>query len=455
MTTLEDRRWIALWAVLCAAAMDLLDATVMIVAGPSVQESFGSSDTVLLWLTASYTLPFGVLLILGGRLGDRWGRRRVFLIGATGFVLASILCALAPSIDVLLASRALQGTFGALLIPQGYGLVGALFSRENERGRAFSMFGPVSALAGVGGPILAGALIGWDIDGIGWRAIFLINVPIGVFVIVAAVACLPREATFRSVRVDPVGAVLVATTAGLIVFPFIQGPESGWPWWTFVLLASSLVTGWALMKQVRRSSAPILEPTLLRKPAFIAGLALAIALFAGTGGLTLLLSLYLQLSGGDSALETGLALAPLAIGIGIGSPIAARLRLRLGRRGLHVGLVVEIIGLALLAAAVAAGSGVIALELTVFVIGLGQGLLFGPVVHTILGTADAHEMGSAAGAMTSLQQIATALGVAVLGTIFFTATNATTMIAGVMLVIALMALAAILVLRLPRTTPSY
>ncbi|WP_072802599.1 MFS transporter [Rhodococcoides yunnanense] len=455
MKTLEDRRWVALWAVLCAAAMDLLDATVMIVAGPSVQEAFGSSDAVLLWLTAAYTLPFGVLLILGGRFGDRWGRRKIFLIGATGFVVASVSCALAPSIEVLLAARALQGAFGALLIPQGYGLVGALFSREKERGRAFSLFGPVSAIAGVGGPILAGALIGWDVAGIGWRAIFLINVPIGVFVIVAAAACLPREDALHRVRIDPVGAVLVAATAGLIVFPLIDGPQSGWPWWSFALLAGSAVAGWALTRQMRSSRAPILEPTLLGKPAFVAGLALAIALFAGTGGLTLLLSLYLQLSSGDSALDTGLALAPLAIGIAIGSPIAAQLRLRFGRRGLHLGLVVEIIGLALLAWAVGADSGAIAFELSVFVIGIGQGLLFGPVIQTILGTADTHEIGSAAGAMTSLQQIATALGIAVLGTIFFTETNATTMIAGIVAVMALMVTAAILVLRLPRTTPSF
>ncbi|SNT44953.1 MFS transporter [Rhodococcoides kyotonense] len=455
MNTLEDRRWLALWAVLCAAVMDLLDATVMIVAGPSVQEAFGATDAVLLWLTAAYTLPFGVLLILGGRFGDRWGRRRIFLIGATGFVLASILCALSPSIEVLLAARVLQGAFGALLIPQGYGLVGTLFSRERERGRAFSMFGPVSAIAGVGGPILAGALIGWDMAGIGWRAIFLVNVPIGIFVIIAAAACLPRDDTLRSVRIDPVGAALVAAVAALIVFPLIEGPQSSWPWWSFALMAGSAVAGWTLTRQMRRSPAPILEPTLLGKPAFLAGLVLAIALFAGTGGLTLLLSLYLQLSNGDSALGTGLALAPLAVGIAIGSPISAKLRLRFGRRGLHVGLAVEILGLALLAIAIAVASGAIAFELAVFVIGIGQGLLFGPVIQTILGTADTHEIGSAAGAMTSLQQIATAFGIAVLGTIFFTATDATTMIVGIAAVMALMVVAAILVLRLPRTTLSF
>lgn len=451
MQNSTNQRWIALAAVLCAAAMDLLDSTVMVVAAPSVQAAFRAGDSVLQWLTAAYTLPFGILLILGGRLGDRFGRRRVFLVGAVGFVVASLGCALSPSIGVLLTARALQGAFGALLIPQGYGIVGALFRDQREQGRAFSLFGPVNAIAGVGGPVLAGALIGWDLAGSGWRAIFLINVPIGLFVIVTAFLCLPHDAGHAGARIDPTGAVLVAIAGTLLVFPLIQGGGSGWPWWCFALLALVVPTGWALVRQIRHSSAPILEPSLFGKPAFVAGLAVATVLFAGTGGLNLLLSLYLQLTGGSGALATGLALAPLAIGIAIGSPVAARLRTAIGRRGLHVGFLVEIVGLVLLAVAVMTNQNVVVFEVGILVTGLGQGLLFGPVIQTILAAADGREIGSAAGAMTSLQQVATALGVAVLGTVFLTTTSAGSMITGVAVVVALMAGAALLTLRLPST----
>ncbi|WP_123704688.1 MFS transporter [Curtobacterium sp. PhB130] len=445
----NNHRWVALAAVLCATAMDLLDSTVMVVAAPSVQETMHGGDAVLQWLTAAYTLPFGILLILGGRLGDRLGRRRVFLVGAAGFVVASLACAFAPSIGILLAARGLQGAFGALLIPQGYGIVGALFRYQREQGRAFSLFGPINAIAGVGGPILAGALIGWDIGGSGWRAIFLINVPIGLFVLIAAARCLPRDDGRPGTRIDVAGAALVAVSAALLVFPLIQGRESGWRWWSFVLLALAVPAGWALVRQIRGSSAPILEPSLFGKPTFVAGLAVAAALFAGTGGLNLLLSLFLQLSGGQDAIATGLALAPLAIGIAVGAPIAARLRASVGRHGLHIGFLVEVIGLVLIATAVLMDQNVGVFEVGIFVTGLGQGLLFGPVIQTILGTADGHEIGSAAGAMTSLQQIAAALGISILGTVFLASTSTASMITGLAVVIALMACAALLVLRIP------
>jgi MFS family permease len=149
--------------------MDLLDSTVMTVAGPSVRVGLGGTEATLQWLTAGYVLPFGVLLVIGGRLGDRWGRRRLFLIGATGFTLVSLVRTLAVSPTMLISARVAQGALGALMIPQGFGVLSTMFTGDRERGRAFSMFGPVSALAGIGGPILAGLLIAWNLGGLDWR----------------------------------------------------------------------------------------------------------------------------------------------------------------------------------------------------------------------------------------------------------------------------------------------
>ena len=204
-----EKRWWVLVVVLTGAVMDLLDATVMTVAGPSVQAGLGGTEATLQWLTAGYALPFGVLLVIGGRLGDRWGRRRLFLIGAIGFTLASVACAVAVSPAMLLAARVAQGALGALMIPQGFGLLSTVFTSGRERGRAFSLFGPVSALAGIGGPIFAGMLIAWNLGGLDWRLIFLryVRAPCALNASrIAAVSPRSTAANSRSCRATPSSA---------------------------------------------------------------------------------------------------------------------------------------------------------------------------------------------------------------------------------------------------------
>jgi EmrB/QacA subfamily drug resistance transporter len=446
MTTLtrHPQRWRVLAVVLLAEIMDLLDSTVMNVAAPSVRAGLGGGEATLQWLSAGYTLAFGVLLVVGGRLGDRWGRRRLFVLGAIGFTVASALCALAPSPEVLIAARVAQGALGALMIPQGFGVLASVFD-EDERGKAFSLFGPVMGLAAIGGPILAGGLIALDPGGLDWRLIFLVNLPIGALVVVGALRWMPADDGDAGVRIDPVGAALVAAGSALVVHPLIQGREMGWPWWTFAELAAGVVAFLALGRRQRTSASPILVPSLLRKRAFVGGLVVAVSFFAGVGGLMLVLSLHLQLDLGRSALWTALALSPMAVGIVISSVVAPNLAGRLGRSVLHVGLGVEAVGVLGLAAVVAADLPTWALLGPTLVVGLGLGLLFGTLIQSVLAAASPAEVGSASGALNAVQQLATALGVAVLGTLFFDGG----LIVGLLVVAALCLVSAALVTLLP------
>ncbi|MGN9783604.1 MFS transporter [Nonomuraea sp. ZG12] len=444
------RRWRVLAIVLLAGVMDLLDATVMHVAAPSVRAGLGGSETTLQWYAAGYTLAFGVLLVVGGRLGDRWGRRRLFLIGACGFTLASAACALAVDPSMLVMARIAQGALGALMIPQGFGILTSVFA-EPERGRAFALFGPVMGLAGIGGPILAGGLISLNLGGLDWRLIFLINVPLGLLTVAGALRWMPADPGSPDARIDPVGVTLVTAGSALLVHPLIQGREAGWPWWSFVLLAAGVLAFVMLGRRQRTSPAPILVPSLLAKRPFVGGLTVAVVFFTGLGGLLLVLSLHLQIGLGHTALKAALALSPVAAGIMLGSLAAPALKAKMGRSSLHLGLAVETLGLLAMLVIAQPSAPAWASAPPLLVVGLGLGLLFGPLIQVILTTADPHEIGSASGSLNAVQQLATALGVAAAGTLYFALGDSGGLTAGLLLAVASCLVSAALVPLIPRS----
>src|SRR6202012_6079372 len=231
-------RWIVFGVVFAANIMDLLDSTIVNIAGPSIHADLGGGTSTVQWLSAGYTLVFAVLLIAGARLGDILGRRRLFLVGSAGFTIFSAACSAAPTIGVLIAFRALQGAFGALMIPQGFGLMKEVFTDEAELGKAISLVGPAPGVPMLAAPILAGALIDANLWHIGWRLVFLINVPIGLVALPLATRSLPSGASHPNVKLDVSGVVLVGLALVAIIYPLIQGRSDGWPAWTFVLLAA-------------------------------------------------------------------------------------------------------------------------------------------------------------------------------------------------------------------------
>jgi MFS family permease len=410
-------RWRVLAVVLTAEAMDILDTTTVNVAGPSVRRSIGGGIGLVQWLSASYTLAFAVLLITGGRLGDRYGQRRMFLIGATGFTAASVACGLSVTPAMLIAGRLVQGSFAAILLPQGFALLTAAFS-ERDIGQAFSAYAPVLSLAAVAGPLVAGGLIRWDLLGASWRLTFFINLVLGAAAVAGGLRYLPADGPATLRRLDGRGVVIAAAAMFLLIYPLIEGRADGWPWWTFALLAAGIGGAGLFARHERRSAAPLIEPALLRRRTYLAGAAVALAFFAASAGFMLVLSFYAQYSLGYSALGAGLLLTPVAAGNAAGALAATRLAPRLGGRAtIQANLVIAIAGLAAVALLGSPPSGP-ALAGPVLVIGFGLGGTIAPLFSTIITGITPAEAGSASGSLGAVQQLAGSVGVAAIATLY-------------------------------------
>ncbi len=308
---------VAVAVVLIAAFMDLLDATIVSLAAPAIAEDLGASEAALQWTLAGYALAIGAGLITGGRVGDQFGRRRVFLLGLAGFALASAGCALAPTPEALIATRVAQGLAGGLMVPQVFGIIRSSLG-PGTRGKALGAYGAVLGLASVAGLLLGGFLVDADLFGLGWRAIFWVNIPVAIVGLVLGARFLPESRAPGGARLDLPGAALAAAAAVLLLLPLVQGRDWGWPWWGFVLLALSVPTAALFVLRERRLIArggqPILDPALLRVRAFAGGLAVSLLFFGAIGSFFLLLALYLQVGTGRSALDTGLIILPYALG---------------------------------------------------------------------------------------------------------------------------------------------
>jgi EmrB/QacA subfamily drug resistance transporter len=415
-----------MFVILAAEVMDLLDALVTTIAAPTIRTDLGGDSSLVQWLGAGYTLAMAVGLITGGRLGDLFGRKRMFVIGAFGFTLASLLCGLAVSPEMLVGSRVLQGLFGAVMLPQGLGMIKEMFPPQ-EIGKAFGMFGPVMTIASVGGPILAGWLVQADFFGTGWRMIFLINLPLGLAAALAGMRFLPDIRLSAATRLDMVGVLLVSVAAFLLIYPLIQGRELGWPAWTFVSMAASAVVfavfGRYESVRARSGRDPLVTPGLFRKRAFTGGLVAGLAFFSGMIGLSLVFTLYTQVGLGYSPLKAGLTGLPQAIGGVVGFGLAmSGLQVKLGRGLLQIGTLVMAAGAAVLGVTIhLAGVDVVPLELApgLALVGIGMGLVMAPFFDIVLAGVEPHESGSASGTLTAVQQLGGALGTAVLGTLFF------------------------------------
>ncbi|MGW1465793.1 MFS transporter [Streptomyces sp. NPDC002308] len=420
-------RWLILVAMLVAEIMDLLDASIVNVAGPDLERSLGAGSVGLQWVIGGYALTLGAGLILGGRLGDRYGRRRMFLIGLTAFTASSLLCAVAPDIGSLIAFRLLQGAAGAMLLPQGLGLLRENFSGP-ELTKVFGIFGPVLGLGGIIGPVLGGFLIEGDFFGLGWRAVFLVNLPVGLAALIVAARFVPKKAGDRAVRVDTAGAVLVAASCALLVLPLNQGQESGWPLWTWLSMAAAVI-GFALFAVEQRRAAaagrePLVTPALLRKPAFTVGLGGIALFFGGLVGTQLVLTLYLQIGRHFTAGEAGLGNLPLAVGTAIGGAVSgAFLADRIGRKVLQIGPVVQLAGAALLWFELdgldAASFSIWDIAPGVAVAGIGAGMVIAALFSFVLAAVSDDEIGSASGVLSAVQAVGGSVGVAVFGSVFF------------------------------------
>jgi EmrB/QacA subfamily drug resistance transporter len=416
-------RWFVLAVVLAANVMDVMDATIVNVAGPSIRHAIGGGASTLLWLSAGYTLAFSVFLITGARLGDMFGRRRLFLVGSAGFTVMSAACAVAPSPAVLISFRVLQGSFGALMIPQGVGMLKEVFA-EDEITKVFGAYGPMIGLSVLAAPILAGALVEANLWGIGWRLVFLINVPIGIIAFAGAARVLPRTVAHPGIRLDTVGMILVGLALTAIIYPLIQGRAAGWPAWTFVMLgAGVLLLGAFVVWEHHRRVDPLIEPGLLANRTYTSGILVALAFFGAFGGVLLCVSLFGQLGEGFSPIHAGLTLTAMVVGLIIGMGASFGLVARLGRHLLHVGIALVGAGAVVLALTVTGTRTASTFDLApgLLLFGAGAGMAMGQLFDFILAGVGMDEIGSASGVLQAVQQLSSAIGVAVLGTVFISA----------------------------------
>lgn len=418
-------RWIAMAVLLVASFMNLIDVTIVNVALPSMEAAFDATPSQIEWVVAVYILVFALCLLPGGRSGDILGRRRVFMIGVTVFTIGSALCGLAPSINALVASRIVQGIGGAMMIPQTLALVPALFPPQ-ERGAAFALFGLSAGLASVAGPLLGGVLIGADIWGLGWRPIFLVNIPVGLGALFLAMRFLPKVPRREGIGIDLVGVGLAGLALLLVIFPLIEGRQFGWPLWTFGMMAAAAPAAWVFVLWQRRQAAAgapqLLPAELLSNRSYVLGVFLTAILFSGIPGFFLIMALFLQNGFGLTPLQSGLTTIPFSIGVLIASAIAGRLGNRWLRQRIATGA--GLLSLGMMSFWIVVGS----LEDTLIswhfipsllVCGIGLGTAISPLFNTVLASVTGEDSGSASGALQAFQQVGGALGVAIVGQIFF------------------------------------
>lgn len=421
----HPRRWLIAVVMMAAALMDLLDGTVLNVALPTIQRDLHASGEQVAWVVSAYLLAFAAALITAGQLGDRYGRRRLFLLGTGAFGAASLASALAQTPGQLVTFRAIQGAAAAVVAPQVLATFRVIFPRE-ERGKAFALYGAVGGLAASLGLIAGGALTSADLFGTGWRMIFLVNVPVAAVILLLSATLVPETRVPNPLRPDLLGTALLAAGIVAVVFPLLEGQQRGWPAWCWGLLGAGLVSLVALFAVDARhqdgAAATLLPTPLLKVPAYGAGIAVQLVFSAAMMGSVVVLALWLQSGQGWSPIHAGLVMTFFGLGTVVTAPMSDGLAPKLGRGLLTVGALLMAGGTAgLWLVADHADAGVRWWQVApgLLVAGMGLGLLVVPLINVVLVAVPADLAGSASGLFSTAQQLGGAVGVAVVTSVFF------------------------------------
>lgn len=422
----DRRRWIALAVIMTAAFMDLVDVTIVNIAIPSIERTIDASFGAIQWITAGYALAFAAGLITGGRLGDIYGRKRVFLIGIGGFTVASALCGFAAGPEMLIAARLAQGATAALMVPQVLSIVHTTFP-AHERGKVFGLFGAVIGLGAVSGPLIGALLTQWNLFGLEWRPIFLINLPVGIAGLILGRIYLTESRAPKALRLDFVGVVLVTTAMLMLVYPLTRGHELDWPTWGFVVMAGSVPMFGALVAyeryKARKDGSPLIELSLFRIKSFAAGISVQLVFGLALGVFFLVWTIYMQNGLGWSPLRAGLTGVPFSIAVSVAAGLSVqKLVPRFGRKVLQTGALLMIAGILIyIWEADRYGTGITAWQMAapLAVMGLGMGLIVAPLTDAILSGVPREHAGSASGLISTVQQMGTALGLGLVAVVFF------------------------------------
>ena len=433
-TTRSDPGWAPLVVLMCGTFLVVLDFFIVNVALPSMQRELHASDSGLEWVVAGYGLTFSALLIAVTRLGDRWGRRRMFSLGTALFVAASAACGAAPSTELLVGARLAQGVAGAMVSPMVLALLGDVYAGPRMP-RAIGVYSAVMGLAAATGQLIGGILIHLDVAGTGWRAIFWVNVPIGLAAVVLAPRLLPGrhedDALSSSAHgIDLLELFLATTTLTALLLPLLEGRRLDWPLWTWLSLAGAVVAAALTVVRsrvlLRRGVRPLVEPEAFRSSTVRIALACQALLFVGMASYFLVLALYLQNGRGLGALSSGAVFTLVAVPYMVGTGVQRRLAARLGRWTVPVGAGLFTLGhLALLVAVAENGAGGPLVDLVpgLALAGFGMGVALTALIDAAMGGVEPEYAGAVSGVLSTAQQVGNALGVAVVGMVFFGAVH--------------------------------
>ncbi|MFF8293445.1 MFS transporter [Streptomyces sp. NPDC016309] len=423
---LDPKRWAALLVLLVSAFMDLLDGTIANVAAPSMQRELGAGYSAIQWVLVGYQLAFALTLILGGRLGDIFGRKKMFLVGVAGFTLTSLTAGLAQEPWQLVVSRVLQGAFSGIMVPQVLSIIHVTFS-DKERGTAFALHGLVGGLAATLGLALGGLLVQWNLFGLDWRLIFLINVPVGLVGLLYGTKVITESKAPQALRLDTLGVVLATVGLVMLVYPLLQGRELGWPAWGYVSMIASLPVLGAFVawqrRKTRKDGSPLVELGLFRTRSFSSGLAVNMIFYVGMGMFTIGWTLYMQIGQGWSPMRAGLTSLPFCVGAFLTATSSVMILVpKFGRKAMQAGAGVLVLGLgAYIWVAGEYGSDVTSWHLVVplFLIGLGFGTVATPLPLIVTSEVPHKDAGSASGLVNTNTQLGFAIGGALVSVVFF------------------------------------
>ncbi|MGW1914657.1 MFS transporter [Streptomyces sp. NPDC002076] len=417
--------WGALWVVLAGLFIANVDFFIVNVAIPSLQRNMHATSAEIQLVAATFNIGLSAMLITGGRLGDLYGRRKVFSIGLALFTLASLACGIAPNMTELIVARAVQGAAAALVIPQVLGILTTAYAGK-ARVAAFNAYGITMGASAVFGQLIGGLLIKADIFGWDWRTIFLINAPIGAVVLLLTPKVVPESRAEGHTGLDWTGVILVTAGLAAVVLPLVEGREQGWPTWTWECLVAAVpllaAFWWTQRRKAARDKSPLVHPSLFEDRAFGVGVVSLLVFFAAMASFFLVLALYLQEGRGLSALQSGLLFIPLGLGFFIGSAQSPKVAGKLGKQVLTIGALLQAVGNIALAATAweLGGSGSVGWCIPAMVLaGFGMGFVVAPLASLVLEGVAPHHAAAASGVFSTAQEMGNAVGIAVIGVVFF------------------------------------
>jgi len=436
-------QWLALLVMLMAPFMAIVDANIVFVANPSIQHGLHASSEQIQFVISGYTIAYAVNLITAGRLGDTYGRKRIFMIGMAAFTITSAFCAFAQDPLSLIITRVFQGAASALMFPQALSIIQATFISK-QKNTAIALYGATIGIGGAVGQFLGGFLVETNLFNLDWRLIFLVNVPIGLGTLIAALLIVHESKSEKPIRLDIGGAAIMSIILFLLLYPLIEGRNSGWPLWMYAAIIVSIILIIPFIfferrllvsseyndntkNSIRSNSAskpPLMPLSLFRDRGFVIGMSIIIVFYVGNPVLLFVLTFYLQNGLGFSPLASGLTFLPMGVGVLISSLLTSKILPKLDARILSIGACIEIMGLTLLVITAQQESNIglqwSQLMLYNFVIGIGLGLVIVPLIKIILSRVKNQQYaGAASGVLSTMMQIGYSMGIALIGSIFF------------------------------------